>query len=683
MLFSLLGRLLGRRPAPALAAPTLPRELPEDEFFHLLRYGLPTVEHLVAHARWLMSRDTLGAAALLLEATRRENDSALAYQVLGELHLRLGNLQSAAECFHLALVRDERSPASWQGLARVRHAQGRHGEARYAAAQATRLEKGSHVECANFSAGLSPTAEWAHWRRFLADVEEAAEPLAVENWLDSQAAAAAPTCNVRLALSLWLTRHARPRAGRQFAEEAYGSDPGNPVATYALALAHSALNQTSPATSLCRSGLTRAPEDPDLWSLLADCLAAAGDLSGALTCYESALLRQPQDVYLLNNYGCTLTLLERFGEAVAPLRQSLALRPDLQKTRLNLAYALTYLGEHREARAHLENVLAAEPYHFDAHWYRAQLLLAAHEYAAGWDDYRYRFVSAAQGMRLMALPRWQGEPLRGKTLLIIGEQGIGDEIMFASCLPDLLSQDIAVKVACSPRLESLFRRSFPAASIVSEPLPPGEQAAIADVYLPLGDLPALLRRDKADFCLARPPYLQADPALCAAFSARLAALGPGCKVGIAWRGGTTSTRQQTRSLPLTSLRPILEVAGCHFVSLQHDASAEEIAASGFDLRHWPDAFADLDAFAALVFSLDLIITVCSAPAHFAGGLGRPAWVLAPHAPEWRYYALEGHMPWYPTVKLYHQSANGNWEALIRDVSASLDVWRKQTILDKN
>jgi len=664
MLLDLLRRLL-RRQAPASLPLHKPQELPDSDYFRALRAGTLTPALLIAHARWQVPRYPLFAAALMQEAGRRLPQSGEAHRELGLLHLRLRNRQSAAESFHLALLRDETDNAAWRGLAQARREQRRESDARYAEAQATAIETGRRPAGTDFPLSPPTHGDWPAWRDFLSHAEDDADPLSVEDVLHARQSAS-PAAG--LALSVWLTRHARPRAGFQLARDIHRTETDNPAAAYALGLAHSALGQVAQAIALCRSALGRQGDDPDLLVLLADCLALTEDNAGALAFYARAVEKSPADAALLNNFGCTLTLLERFADALPPLRAALALRPSLQKARLNLAYALTYLGEHDEALALLDGLLAEEPEHFDAHWYRAQPLLARHDYAAGWQAYRYRFVSAARELPLVPMPCWAGQSLPDQSLLVVWEQGIGDEIMFAGCLAELQARVANVKLACSPRLATLFRRSFPEVDLVD---PVAARDTIADYHVPLGDLPTLFRRDIAAFRENQRPYLIADPQLTAGFKAKLAALGPGRKVGIAWRGGAVTSRRQSRSIPLGSLAPILAVETCRFVSLQHGDCAEEIAAADVDLVHWPEAIADLDAYAALIASLDLVITVCSAPVHFAGGLGKPAWVLTPYASEWRYYAIDGHMPWYPSVSLFRQRESGEWDDVILDIAGHL------------
>jgi hypothetical protein len=169
--------------------------------------------------------------------------------------------------------------------------------------------------------------------------------------------------------------------------------------------------------------------------------------------------------------------------------------------------------------------------------------------------------------------------------------------------------------------------------------------------------------------------LRADPARMAAWRERLAALGPGLKVGISWQGGTHKSRRPVRSLALARWQPILDVRNVHFVDLQYSDFSSELAAlseaTGICVHSWEIVRTDYEETAALVSSLDLVISVCTAVIHLGGALGRPVWVMAPFSPEWRYGSAGEEMPWYPTVRVLRQPEYGNWDAVVSRVARSL------------
>ncbi|MBF8254473.1 MAG: TPR domain protein, partial [Deltaproteobacteria bacterium] len=239
-------------------------------------------------------------------------------------------------------------------------------------------------------------------------------------------------------------------------------------------------------------------------------------------------------------------------------------------------------------------------------YHRALAHLLIGDYATGWVDYELRLISEDRPRCDGDFPRWDGSSLTGRMLLVRGEQGLGDEIMFASCLPEVIARSRRCIVECSPRLEKLYCRSFPGADVVASTpdhvLPAAVTREAVDFEIPVASLPRHLRRSAGEFPSHR-GYLKADPQRVAFWRKRLSQLGPGPKVGISWRGGTHKTRSPLRSLPLEHWLPILGTPGVNFFSVQYgdvvtDLSALE-ARDGFRVAHWREAIDDYDETAAL------------------------------------------------------------------------------------
>jgi len=363
--------------------------------------------------------------------------------------------------------------------------------------------------------------------------------------------------------------------------------------------------------------------------------------------------------------------------ALAALERAVALGQHDADTLSALGSALQEVGRLEDALSAYERARSIDPQHVGARFHRAIALLTLGRFAEGWPDYELRLQSEDRPQRQFPFPRWNGESLAGKTMLVHAEQGIGDEILFASCLPEMIARAKHCVIDCAPKLATIFQRAFPTATVhgglQTDPtdwaLPLG-----IDVQSPAGSLPLHLRPDAAAFP-THEGYLRADPGKVARWRERLAALGPGRAVGISWRGGTLRTRADRRTLSLSELAPILREPGIHFVSLQYGtASRSDVetfaSESGIRVHHWPEAIDDYDETAALAAALDGIVSVCTAIVHLGGALGRPVWVLTPRVPEWRYGAAGDRIAWYPSVRLIRQTVTGEWGPV-------LDVIRRE------
>jgi tetratricopeptide (TPR) repeat protein/ADP-heptose:LPS heptosyltransferase len=453
---------------------------------------------------------------------------------------------------------------------------------------------------------------------------------------------------------------------------------------YQLALL--AQKNSDPAAALIHVGRALALRDDfaDAHNLAGACALAAGDPHGAIASFARAVELMPANARFHSNLGYVLLRDSGdFARGTAHLETAFRLDGTDVAIRCNYCAVLGHQGRTAEIIAICDDLLAAQPGLHEARLNRALALLRQGRFAEAWPDYEARKHTRSNYLpRPYSLPEWQGETLAGKTLLVYAEQGLGDEIMFASCLPQVMAQAERCIVECSPRLARLFARSFPQV-VVHGAEQSAEDAAWLqthgriDFQVAAGSLPGFLRRRREDFP-AHTGYLRADPQRVDYWRSRLRSVELPLTVGLAWRGGMTSTRRGLRSFALTQLAPVLNTPCIRFVSLQHDATNEEIdvaSNAGASLEHWPEVMADIDETAALVASLDLVITVCSATVHLAGALGRRAWVMVPAFAEWRYLESGEAMPWYPQVKMFRQPRPGDWQPVITEIAAHLTALR--------
>ncbi len=423
------------------------------------------------------------------------------------------------------------------------------------------------------------------------------------------------------------------------------------------------------------------PGFADAHNLLGACAMAAGNIDGAVASFTKAVELNPQTATFLSDLGYVLTYdCGKLAEGAGYLEKAVQLEPANPSILVNYCLVLWHQGRLDDIIAICSRLIDANPNDNEARLNRALALLKKGIFAEGWPDYEARRHTRSNfSQRPYQFVPWQGQPLRGKTLLVCGEQGLGDEIMFASCLPDVIETGARCIIECSPRLETLFRRSFPAAVVHGALQTSGDTSWLdefgsVDFQIAAGSLPAMFRKQLADFP-RHEGYLQPVPARTEYWAARLQALGTGPKIGIAWRGGTVYTRGALRSLDLRILTPLLQRKDVHFVSLQYDATIAEVSnvarAQGFDLCHWPDAVDDLDETAALMPALDLVITVCNAGMHLAGATGRPTWAMVAAVPDWRYLEKGDSLPWYPGVRMFRQSGPGEWQNVVDEIEQAL------------
>lgn len=423
------------------------------------------------------------------------------------------------------------------------------------------------------------------------------------------------------------------------------------------------------------------PDNGDLLNNTAASLRALGRFDDAEQCYRRAIRADPGNALAHYNFGDLLLMEERPAEALARARSAAEAMPELASAHRLMGLALQAQGRREEAIQAFRASALNDYQRVQARFCEALAQLHHGEYAAGWELYEARLDY--REMRCLHerldYPRWRGASLAGRTVLVAREQGIGDEIMFASCLPDLMAVAGRCIVTCEPRLEALFARSFPGASFVS-----GREDEVRarlageriDCQVPAGSLPMVFRASRADFP-ARNAYLAADPARVEHWRTRLAALGAGPKIGLAWRGGGLRTGGQRRSIALEALGPVLGQPNAHWISLQHEAqAADEVARlagarPGLRIHHWPEVLASYDETAALLAALEGTISVCGSIIHLCGALGLPGWVMVPWFAEWRYGDSGESMPWYPSLRLVRQPAYGDWAPVLERVRREL------------
>ncbi|CAO3409549.1 tetratricopeptide repeat protein [Azospirillum largimobile] len=594
--------------------------------------------------------------------------NADALHLLGVLSLQSGRADEAVGLIGKALQRSKSVPDYWDNLGSALIACGRADEAVQAHRNAAALDPGGAQRRHNLGNALA-----ALGRR-----EEAERAFMLALALKPDYAKA------------WYNLGSCRAAGRRHADAAVMLDravrlsPGMMEAHNNLGDALAMTGRLDEAVAQFRLVAQLRPDDATAHYNLGAVLQQKGAYESAEIAYRQALKRNPRHSAALNNLGSVLKRLGRPDQAELCHRQALDLHPEFVEARYNLGNALQAQGRYEAAAACFEDALAQQPELATATCSLALLALMHGDLPRGWTGYERRFAAGeAAPDRRIAAPRWQGELLRGKRLLIWREQGVGHEILFASCYPDVIAWGGGpVTIECDPRLVPLFRRSFPKATVRAESCTGDAFGAIpretveppdCDLQVPAGDLPHRLRESISTF-EPQGPWLVPDPALVDGWRERLAALGPGLRVGIGWRSQAMTIDRKAAYVILEHWGPVFAIPGLVFVNLQYGDCEVELAAAeerfGVRIHRWNDLDLkdDFDGAAALTANLDLVISPAMSAGELAGALGVPVWRFGHR--DWTQLGT-GVRPWFPTMRLFQPNPGEALETTMQAIAQAL------------
>ncbi len=430
------------------------------------------------------------------------------------------------------------------------------------------------------------------------------------------------------------------------------------------------LDRPSDALAQFQAVLARVPQHVEARINCGFAQAALGSPERALAEFDPALALAPGHPGASYNRGVALIKLGRYDEAVAANDARLAVEADHANAWLNRGKALAQLNRYDEAIASYGEVLAIKKDHADAHFNQALALLTLGDYRRGFADYEWRWRRTGMApQKSRGRPLWLGEyPLARKTVLLHAEQGLGDTIQFARYVPMLAAAGAKVVLEVQAELKPLMARLDGAATVIAR-----------------GEAPPTIRRALS----ARQPAARVEDRTGDGAGANSLSLGRRSAsrqmVGADRRAAAAAHRHRLvgqcqprqRSQPLDRFRaPCAAVCAkpaASFISVQRDVRAEDAAALAAESRvtHVGAELEDFSDTAAVLALCDLVIAVDTAAAHLAGAMGRPVWVLLPFAPDWR-WTLQGETtPWYPTARLFRQTALEDWDGVIARVGAEL------------
>jgi Flp pilus assembly protein TadD len=566
------------------------------------------------------------SAALILRQVLALHPTPRTYLALGLALEMAGELKAALGAFRSVPAGSPERAEAAHGYARTAQRLGLLAKAVAAYRETFSLKPGDAASWCDFGTALMQLCQWSEaasaYHRALS-----LDPGLETAWIN---------------LAFCLDRAREPAAALVVCAEAERRGIDHPALHANRAAALRRLGRVEAAGEAIAAALLRHPGDAKLLAAQSACFVDGGDWEAARRAAEAALAADPASVDALGNLGAALISLGRLDEAEAALRRAVALAPWEADPAYNLALALLKKGNYRE----------------------------------GFARYEARFAQSFAPATLANLPPWQGERLEGG-LLVFAEQGLGDVLQFVRFLPRLEGRAGEIWFAVPRSLERLLRGSLPGwVRFLSEgdALPPGIAAAV-----PLLSLPYRLGIDHAD--LPGPiPYLRADPALVARWGERLGPRREGeLRGGLVWAGDARphlphyQAIDRRRSMKLADFAPLGEIPGIEWFSLQMGPPRAELAhpPAGLVIRDAMEGVGDFADTAALLAHLDFLVSVDTAPAHLAGALGKPVFLLSRFDGCWRWLNNRPESPWYPTLRLYGQPRPGDWATPLAALAADL------------
>jgi len=675
-----------------------------DSLSHGATAGAPSAPHADAIDALLDQADlalaqgqTDQARAHLQAVLQLDAEQFDAWNMLGVLAMQEGKLPEAIERIEraIALVPDEAMAHNNLGVAWMQSQQPALAQASFERALALEPD---YPE-AHFGLGLilNERGQWADAARHLARVQ-ALQPGHAE----------AAFQHGRACLALQQYEQAVASYDRALAVQ-----PQYVSALVNRGHAQLALGQIEAGAASYQQALALEPERAGAHSGLGHACMGLGQFEEAIAHYERALALQldpANQPAVLVSLGAALLKLRRVPEGIARLEQALAMEPDNADALANLAGALRDSGRREEALALCARALQADPAHpgalmnqastlfdmdrwqaaipaFDqvialqpenaeAQWSRGWCHLALGNWGPGFEGFEWRFKKPrfASPQRAFTQPQWRGNPdLRGRTVFLHAEQGLGDTIQFCRYVPMLAALGARVILEVQPALKGLMKTLAGKALVMGRDELPMLPAF--DLHCPLMSLP-LAFKTTLDSVVTPQAYLSADPQRVAALGQRL---GPKTRprIGIVWSGNPDHVNDANRSMPLSTLLEALPGWADLFV-LQKDIRPADISTlqSRDDISYLPDVFDSFEGTAALVAHMDVVISVDTSVAHLAAALGQPTWILLPHtAPDWRWLLARHDSPWYASARLFRQApaSQGGWAKALGEVQQALEA----------
>ena len=460
--------------------------------------------------------------------------------------------------------------------------------------------------------------------------------------------------------------------GLRWANLVIVADPGAAAPHYSAGRLWELAGQPDRAEASYRRVISLAPDHAKAHNNLGCVLSVQGKLDEALACYRRALQLDPEQPEANQNYAAMTSDTGAQEVAIQGYLRQIQKDPTDARAFNNLANIYVGLGRNTEAMANLERAITLEPNRPEAHYSRSLLLLSEGNYAAGWREYEWRWrldnpLSAPA--RRFQQPMWDGRDLGSGALLMHGELALGESLQFVRYARLAAARCGSVIFECAPRLRSLLQDVEGVGQITTPDEVPPPFAA----HIPLFGLPGVFGTTLQNIPW-NGPYIHADPGRVAEWRPLIESAGTArFRVGLVWSGNPQHPYNRDRSIALAALAPLQKVPGVALYSLQKGAAAanagpQPAPMSLIDLTAHERDFLDTVAF---ISHLDLVITVDTMISALAGAMGAPVWVLLSRVPDWRHHLERSDNPWYPTMRLYRKTRDGEWADVVEQVAKDL------------
>lgn len=447
--------------------------------------------------------------------------------------------------------------------------------------------------------------------------------------------------------------------------------PNCPDALHLLGVLASQRNRHDIGIDLISKAIALQPNTSEFHFNIGGIYRSAGKPTESIAHTKCAIELKPDTPGGYANLGLALSEVGRLDEALAALTKAVEFEPNRTGPHLDLGNVYWKQGKHELALAEFRRAIECDPSLAANHWSCARVLLQLGHLKEGWEEFEWRLKFKEMKLdRGFAQPQWDGSDQTGKTVLLHTEGGLGDAINFVRHVPPATKRGGKFILECQPTLMKLFANTEGIDQLVAR----GQRLPPFDCHMPLQGLPRILGITLENIP-SRVPYLTADKNRAADFAARIPSDGK-LRVGLVWCGVMYS-EVDFRTRNLATFFPMLKLPGIRFFSLQIGEASAETPPAGVDWMDFSGELKDMSDTAALVQNLDLVLSVDTSTAHLAGALAKPVWVFIPTQSDFRWLLHRTDSPWYPTMRLFRQTAAGDWSKPIKDMTNALSEFTRK------